>query len=74
MEINKFGMTFKKLLYQAFIFFLMMIVLELFWLSENPDLLKILTGVSVGSIIYLAFMCWMYEVNPFKKKLNHNKK
>ncbi|GAB2624784.1 hypothetical protein [Belliella aquatica] len=68
MEKNKFGMTFKNLLIQTLGFVVVMYVFGYFRSEGDPNSLKSLSGILVGSLVFLAFMCWMYELNPFKSK------
>jgi hypothetical protein len=68
MEKHKRGMTFKKLLLQTLIFALAMYVVGYFGIQGNPNSLESLTGIAIGSLVFLAFMSWVYKVNPFKSK------
>lgn len=68
MKKNKFGMTFKKPLIQTLVFAVGIYVFGYFRGEGDPNSLKSLSGILVGSLVFLAFMCWMYELNPFKTK------
>lgn len=68
MKFNKFGMTFKILLIQTLVFAVGMYVYGYFRSEGDPNSLKSLSGILVSSLVFLAFMCWMYELNPLKTK------
>jgi amino acid transporter len=68
MEKHKRGMTSKKLLLQTLIFALAMYIVGYLGIQGNPNSLKFLTGIAIGSLVFLAFMSWVYKVNPFKFK------
>lgn len=61
-------MTFKYLLVQSGIVAILVTLIQVFWMEENPELLKALIFFVIFYAVYLLILCLMYKINPFKKK------
>ncbi|MBW3468798.1 hypothetical protein EGN73_13390 [Arthrospiribacter ruber] len=60
-------MTFKYLLVQSGIVAILVTLIQVFWMEENPELLKALIFFVIFYAVYLLILCLMYKINPFKK-------
>lgn len=62
--------TFKSLLIQSLLFGFFLGLMDYFWLSQSPDFFYFLLAWVVFMLVYLTFMCWIYEINPLKGKFS----